>query len=363
MAKAKSKKTIGGPKAVDASLYLCAQPLPSPVVLSPDLNPERAFAIRLGAKKWVNGTVIHYHFLDRTSAPTWKWIEAQKKIVRTAFGIWKALGIGLSFVEVTDPSEAEIRIGCLQGDGSWSAVGTDCLRYSNLGRTMNFGWDLTTAWGKATALHEIGHALGVSHEHQNPKAGIVWNEAKVYERFSAPPNNWDRDKIYNNIIKKLDPSEVQGSEWDPASIMEYPFPAGLIATPKPYDTTGIGQNVDLSTNDKDWVKRWYPAVVAPAPISVMQFERLESAPGSQTDFAFAPDATRKYRIQTVGDGDCLLVVFEVRDGEPRHFVAQDDSGIDENLSIRVKMVKGRNYILRVRVNFTNSLQGVGLLIS
>lgn len=363
MAKAKTKKTTKDSKSAGADLYLCAQPLPAPVVLPDDLNPEREFAIRLGAKKWVNGTVLHYHFLDRTSTPVWKWVEAQKKIVRAAFAIWKALGIGLSFVEVSDVSEAEIRIGCLQGDGSWSAVGTDNLRYSNLGRNMNFGWDLTTPWGKATALHEIGHALGLSHEHQNPKSGIVWNEAKVYESFSAPPNGWDHDKIFNNIIKKLDATEVQGSDWDPASIMEYPFRPGLIVSPKPYDTAGIGENVVLSASDKDWVKRWYPTVVAPALINVMQFERLESAPGSQTDFAFTPAATRKYRIQTVGDGDCLLVVFEIRDGEPRHLIAQDDSGVDENLTLKVKLVKGRNYILRVRVNFTNSVEGVGLLLS
>ena len=35
--------------------------------------------------------------------------------------------IGLSFVEVKNPAEAEVRIGFLDGDGSWSFVGTDVL--------------------------------------------------------------------------------------------------------------------------------------------------------------------------------------------------------------------------------------------
>jgi hypothetical protein len=363
VAKAKTglKKSSG--KSDQNLLYVCAQPEPAPLVLPPDLLPEREFAIRIGAKKWVNGTVLHYHFLDRIGAPSWRWTESQRKIVRSAFGIWKALGIGLSFVEVADPTEAEIRIGCEQGAGSWSYVGTDNLKYSDLGRTMNFGWDLTTSWGKATALHELGHALGLSHEHQNPKAGIVWNETKVYQHFAAPPNGWDQTKTFNNILRKLSSSDAEGSSWDPASIMEYPFVPGLISAPKPYDMKGIGENVTLSAGDKDWVRRWYPATSAPAPIAVMQFERLDSTPGKQSDYEFRPDATRKYRIQTVGEADCLLVVFEVRDGEPRHFVAQDDSGADENLSMKVKMVKGRTYILRVRVNFVNSTQGVGLLIS
>src|SRR5262249_13757272 len=117
---------------------------------------------------------------------------------------------------------------CQADDGSWSYIGTDILKYQDLGRTMNYGWDLTTIWGHATALHEIGHTLGLPHEHQNPGAGIVWNEPKVYAYFSGPPDNWDHDTIFSNIIKKLRESDVEGSRWDPQSIMHYPFEPGLI---------------------------------------------------------------------------------------------------------------------------------------
>jgi hypothetical protein len=92
----------------------------------------------------------HRPSLCLPGVPEWDWPEAQKAVVRWAFGEWLGLGIGLRFEEVGDPAEAEIKIGRLDGDGSWSFVGTDILKNADRGRTMNFGWDLTTLWGHAT---------------------------------------------------------------------------------------------------------------------------------------------------------------------------------------------------------------------
>jgi len=54
---------------------------------------------------------------------------------------------------------------------------------------MNFGEPLVgSPRGFDTALHEIGHTLGLKHEHQNPYAGIVWDEEEVYAYTAKPPN-------------------------------------------------------------------------------------------------------------------------------------------------------------------------------
>jgi len=340
-------------------IKLCVQPLPVPIILPESLAPDRARAIRSIKRKWVNGTVLQYHFLE---SDKWSWPKAQKDVVRGAFDAWKAIKVGLVFEETNDVTEAEIRIGALQTDGSWSYVGTDCLQYQDLGRTMNFGWDLTTEWGHATALHEIGHALGLPHEHQNPNSGIVWNEVLVYESFARPPNSWDRDSIRHNIIEKLPRNDTEGSRWDPKSIMHYPFEPGLITAPHPYDTSGIGENVGLSPSDKDWVRRFYPAGATAVPIAAMQLERLDAVAGQQRDFVFEPDATREYTIQTMGASDCKVVVFEERDGTSRHLIGKDDSGEETNATIKTKMVKGRRYIIRVRIHYISSSQGVALLL-
>src|SRR3954466_13559740 len=80
---------------------LCVQRLPKPVVLPAGLSPARASAIRLAAKKWVNGTILHFHFLEN---PEWRWADAQKDIVRSVARIWMDVGIGLSLTEVNDSS-------------------------------------------------------------------------------------------------------------------------------------------------------------------------------------------------------------------------------------------------------------------
>jgi hypothetical protein len=87
--------------------------------------------------KWVNGTVLHYCFFDRP--PAWTTTDAEKDVVRQAFKIWKDVGIGLDFQEVSALDEAEIRIGFQRGDGAWSYIGRGVLNIGTTQRTMNFG--------------------------------------------------------------------------------------------------------------------------------------------------------------------------------------------------------------------------------
>jgi hypothetical protein len=310
-------------------------------VLSPELPSNRARAIRLIRAKWVNGTVLHYFFL---AGP-----EPQKEAVRAAFQEWKDVGIGLEFREVSDRSEAEIRIAFDQADGSWSYVGRDVLGISNEEPTMNFGWDLTDDYGRSTALHEIGHTLGLPHEHQNPFAGIVWDEEQVYSYFAGPPNSWSQQQTFHNVLRKLATSEVEGSEWDPDSVMEYWFPAGLITEPAQY-RDGINPPGGLSGTDKEWVTRWFPAL-EPEQRKLDPFVSapLTLAAGEQADFVVEPDASREYQISTFGTADTVMVLFEEVDGEPRFVAGDDDSGTDRNARLTAKLFQGRRYVLRLRL--------------
>jgi hypothetical protein len=314
-------------------------------------DPLRAHAIISTRTKWLNGTVLHYCFFgggSRFAVP-----NAQANAIRAAFAEWKALGIGLVFQEVNQLSEAEVRIGYSTADGSSaSMVGRDVLRVPGNEPTTVYGWDLTTNYGHGTALHELGHVFGMEHEHQNPFAGIKWHEEAVYDSLAQPPNSWPRETTFHNILEKLSTQQVQGSTWDPDSIMEYEFEPGLIDDPEKYDVNGLTPPATLSAADKQWALKWYPPLKAAMPaLQPLQSVAVDLAAGQQVDYAIKPTESRGYKMETKGASDTLLALFEDINGEPRFLAGDDDSGEERNASFSQKLFKGRSYILRLRLYY------------
>jgi hypothetical protein len=321
----------GGAPAHGDAMHFCSVPQLPPREMGPNVSAERARLIRYGGRKWVND---------------------QMEIVREGFEVWKNVGIGLKFDEVHSPDDAEVRIGFLPNDGYWSYVGTDVLEIGQNERTMNFGYDLTLdSRGVDVPVHEIGHTLGFPHEHQNPFAGIVWDEEAVYDYFGGSPNFWDRDTILHNILRKIPQGTVEGSEWDPDSIMHYDFAAGLIEHPEEYQS-GLHPAPGLSDIDREQVRFFYPRPAPSHPeLRPFELQRLSLSPGEQADFSIAPTATREYQIQTFGYTDSVMVLFEDRDGDYQYVAGDDDSGWDRNATLSLRLYADRKYVVRIRLYY------------
>ena len=114
----------------------------------------------------------------------------------------------------------DIRVSFNPNGGAWSYVGTDCKLIPATDATMNLGWQAKDAY-----LHEIGHTLGILHEHQNPTAPIKWNANQVIKDLSEPPNSWGIDEIKYNVLNPYPLPNVITTALDAKSIMMYPIPA------------------------------------------------------------------------------------------------------------------------------------------
>jgi hypothetical protein len=210
-----------------------------------DVNDRAAL---LDGSRWQSGDMIRVGFLEGD--------PALQQRVRDVAERWTAPEMANLQLQFVDDGAADIRIAFKQGDGSWSVLGTECRTVPEDEPTMNYGW-LTPESDddelQRVVLHEFGHALGLIHEHQNPKGGIDWNEPAVIADLSGPPNNWDEATIRHNVLDHYPPGDVSGTDVDGLSIMMYPIPAAWTN-----DGFSAVMNADLSAQDTAFIHQTYP---------------------------------------------------------------------------------------------------------
>lgn len=319
---------------------------------------DRQRLILRSRSRWINGSKIRWAMKGGSAA--------DRAVVIQAVAEWQLVAQGLVLEQVDSWSDADVRIQFVAG-GSWSYVGTDCLHIPRHEATMQFGWSLTDAWGRNTAKHEWGHALGFPHEHQNPRAGIRWNERAVIDEFSGSPNFWTEEQIRHNILNKIPIGEVTGSNWDPDSVMHYPFEAGLILEPAVYRTEHLIPALGLSEQDIATTKDFYPALTPPEPEEPTDPDEPEDPPeppaivylergepinlgfadsGDEMHFMFDSDPGECISVETLGSSDTILVL---KDDRGTSVKADDDSGLDRNAKVTKWSRRAQRYYVALRI--------------
>ena len=109
----------------------------------------------------------------------------------------------------------------------------------------------TEAQLKSVILHEFGHTLGLLHEHMNPLSNIQWNKPVVYA-FYLQYEGWNKEMVDKQVFDRYSVTMTNKS-YDPKSIMHYPIPANFTL-----DGYSVGENYDLSDNDKKLIGELYP---------------------------------------------------------------------------------------------------------
>lgn len=156
--------------------------------------------------------------------------------------------VSLNIEFIPDVANAMVRVGFDTGGGAWAYVGTDQLQHKDPSEsTVNFGW-----LDVGTIIHEFCHVIGMIHEHQNTRGKTIdWNPSAVYA-WAEKTQGWDKATTDVNILDKYQLSQLNGSDFDPLSIMLYFFPAELTN-----NNQGTKQNLIFSGEDVEWINNTY----------------------------------------------------------------------------------------------------------
>lgn len=238
-------------------------------------------AVFLKDMYWDNGTNLTIYFYPLPSnASSLKWLDvsnvpsskldplystiqgktdpinAVKAVIASLFE-----PLNLSYQFVNNPNQAVIRIAFDPAGGSWSYVGKQNTTIPTNQPTMSFGW-----LDVGCMFHELCHALGMVHEHQNPRdSPLQWNMSGLLCMMSetqSPP--WTQSDIEIQIVDTYSLDTINSSVFDPNSIMLYFFPKSYFCK-----TTGqtvlltkngasTHPNFKLSETDWFWLKSIYP---------------------------------------------------------------------------------------------------------
>ncbi len=281
----------------------------------------------IAEKFWRNGSVLQVSFTNGSE-------EQQTRVMRIA-SRWSDHA-NIQFERIADRNDPapDIRV-TFDGSGNWSKIGTDS-RLSTHARasSMNFS---NFVPNEDTVLHEFGHALGLKHEHQNPKAGIKWNKEAVYKDFSGGSDPWDKEKVDRNVFNVLTENSLLYSRFDPQSVMGYTIWASWTT-----DGFSLTRGTTLSAFDISGIGDWYPFGGAQRPsykpgsddmrvltrgISGRMFERrwdgTRWATGSEWALALTGEITGHPGTPNWNPGTRMAVVARATSGEP---VAAEFSG-------------------------------------
>ncbi len=155
------------------------------------------------------------------------------------------------FFITDDPEKSDIRVS-FKCKGNWSYVGASNENILKDRPTMNFEWrDIPYKEAIGIAKHEIGHAIGLGHEHSHPDINIQWNRTKTYDYYGNT-QGWTKEQVDQNVFNTYK-GDIVNSGYDRYSIMHYPIDPNLTL-----NGVGTDWNYDITEKDFAVVNEMYP---------------------------------------------------------------------------------------------------------
>ena len=241
MARASNTKLPKKAGAIKGNRPLCstaprAAPRLSDAVMG---DARRARAIVQSRAKWLNGTVIHYcFFTGGHHLPCPRFRPMRSAGVRAVEGG----RVSASNSRKCSNSARRKSASDIRWPTGASAVGGRPRGVDHSARRaddpVRVGPE-DPVWQRyriARARPRARHGARASESVCRASSGT---KRRCTHSLAKPPNSWSRATTFHNILEKLSTQEVEGSSWDPDSIMEYEFEPGLIDEPDKYDSQGL----------------------------------------------------------------------------------------------------------------------------
>lgn len=183
-------------------------------------------ASKTGINKWTGGNVYYAFNANVSAAHQAAFVDAARD--------WESFA-NLHFI----PRTSQTNYIMVNDGGSGLSGGNSSLGMIGGQQQLNIG---AVAWNRGTLLHEIGHALGLIHEHQRSD-----RDTYVTINFSNVPGGTSNGDFI------LTPTSTNNGAYDFLSIMQYSRNASAVnsaidtVTPK----AGYTQFIDIMGNNPD----------------------------------------------------------------------------------------------------------------
>jgi hypothetical protein len=200
--------------------------------------------------KWPDGALLDVCFLDGSPESERAFLDVLKEEVDLT-------NLKLSPApRACSNGDGQIRVSFSQ-PGYWSFVGTEALLIPPPDPTLNLqGMGLDGGWTddmKGTARHEIGHLLGLFHEHQHPDVDCGFKS----DEEIAVLLNWTLQQARTNFDKiKRDANIITGA-YDPKSVMHYQLSPSFFVAGENARCYIESRNNVLSADDTQFLKDLY----------------------------------------------------------------------------------------------------------